>query len=222
MGEKEVRLVSAMYSDFYPFDIYLADIITGCEVVIYPSDLREGDILIVHGGADISPAMYKQQRSKHGGGNHEITGRDKIEWDLMQKAKELKIPIIGICRGAQMLCALEGGYLIQHVNNHSGTHEIETFDGKSLMVNSIHHQMMAPTTASNWELVAWTSKRSDQYWHTAEGEDQCAQEHPVLGNKDPEFIYYPDIKGFAIQWHPEVMQIGPTNNYVNSFIKERL
>ncbi len=209
-----MRLVSALYSDFNPFDHL--DCFDSFACVGLPEELQQGDVLIVHGGADISPSLYKKGRSSRGNGSNEPSRRDAQEWALMVQAKAMNIPIIGICRGAQMLCALEGGHLIQDVDNHSGMHLVKTNDNQSFWTNSIHHQQLVP--AGEFELIAWTPTRGKKYWDIDDqGQDTVLPANPL--QVDPEFVYYPAIKGFAIQWHPEMMQSNtPANIYVNNFI----
>lgn len=213
-----MRLVSAIWPHFHPFDnlAVFTDYVSFSD----PDLLVKGDVLIVHGGADISPALYNKGRSSRGHGDLEPDMRDRTEWALMCRAKELGVPIIGICRGAQMLCALEGGHLIQHINNHGGTHEVSTFDNTSFSTNSIHHQQLVPQ--GNYQLVAWTPTRSKEYWDVDDqGHDVVMQSNPI--GCDPEFVYYPDIKGFAVQWHPEMMSANSTaNKYVLNFINKHV
>lgn len=213
-----MRLVSVLYQDFHPFE-GIIDGITDGICSSNPNDLQEGDIIICHGGEDISPALYKQGRSSRGYGDYQPSRRDRIEWTMMTKAKELNIPIIGICRGAQMLCALEGGYLIQDVSNHSGMHEVHTFDNKTIMVNSIHHQMMAPV--GDYKLIAWSKPRSHKYNFMYYDTEVNEKIHPITHDKDPEFIHFPS--GFAIQWHPEMMRATTeANQYIGKYINEHL
>lgn len=176
-------------------------------------------MLIIWGGSDINPAYYKHpiHSTTYPGG-----ARDRVEWSLLQRAIEMGIPIIGVCRGAQMLCAAAGGFLIQDVNGHSGRHEITTFDGKKMMVNSIHHQMMVPDDSEH-ELVAWVSKNlSYQSGVPYYGYKQDELFVPPEGWREPEFIYFPKINGYAIQWHPEMMAAdAEATQYVLKFIKEK-
>ena len=208
-----MRLVSAYYFDMYPFDQInvFKDFIDTNE----PADLKVGDVLLVWGGADIHPSLYNKGRSSKSWAGPEVSYRDQVEWNLMQRAKELGLPIIGVCRGAQMLCALAGGILAQHVDNHSGYHRVQTHDGHIIQVNSIHHQMMVPD-GTNHELVAWMPEpRSKVYL------DEDDSNIPV--KVEPEFIYFNDVKGFAIQWHPEMMELDtPANRYVLDYIEKGL
>ena len=133
----------------------------------------------------------------------------------MKRAKELRVPIIGICRGAQMLCALEGGHLIQHVNNHGGNHSVNLASGGKMMVNSLHHQMMVPR--GRFILEATAEQRSDVYYDM-DGDKEVVH-HTI--DYEPEFIYYPDVKGFAIQWHPEMMAAGgEANRYIKAYVED--
>lgn len=208
-----MRLVSAIYPEWYPFD--MMDIFDSKINTRNPDDLQPGDVLIVWGGEDISPALYNRPKSIHTGAGDQPSFRDQIEWNLMQRAKAIGIPIIGVCRGAQMLCALSGGYLIQDVTHHAGWggHEVHTFDGKKLIVNSLHHQMMAPWQVDH-KLLAWSEKRSTHY---VDGHDR------VDVPNEPEFVYFPETRGYAIQWHPEYLDYPvPSSVYALNYIKESL
>lgn len=76
-----------------------------------PSDLSTVDGLIIGGGDDISPDLY--------GGELKLVARidperDALERRLAQEALEAGIPVLGICRGAQMLNIALGGSLHQN------------------------------------------------------------------------------------------------------------
>ena len=190
-----MKIAAAIYTDSFPFNQLNG--IKGTKTVIDPKDLNSDDILLVHGGEDISPTLYGKAVSNYTYAKEHPSRRDVIEWNLMQRAKELNIPIIGICRGAQMLCALAGGTLIQHVNGHGGgLHEVRT-NSSAFMTNSCHHQMMNPT-GTNHEVIAWTSENLSDVYFDVNNEF-------ILQGVEPEYVYFPSIKGFAMQWHPEWM-----------------
>jgi putative glutamine amidotransferase len=209
------RLVSVLYSDFHPFDGM--DCVVDCVVASKPEELKEGDILILHGGSDIHPSLYGKKIGRSWVGEAP-SKRDMIEWNMLQRAKEMGLPVIGICRGAQMLCAFAGGHLIQHVNSHASgfglAHEILTADGQTLRVNSVHHQMMRPEGTAH-KLMAWTPKPlSDEYW---------LEDEMVEVPNEPEFVHFTDVKGFAFQWHPEAMhRSAPASQYIMKYIQENL
>ena len=110
----------------------------------HESQIKDNHVLILHGGGDISPALYNKPVAPRGGGYYKPSYRDQQEWMFIKEAVKQNIPIVGICRGAQMLCAFDGGELVQHINNHAGhshtIHEVKT--GDVYVTNSCHHQMI--------------------------------------------------------------------------------
>jgi gamma-glutamyl-gamma-aminobutyrate hydrolase PuuD len=197
---------------FFPFDNM--GLFNDSKVVNNPDDLTSDDCLVVWGGADISPSLYGKKASRYCHADEQPSYRDAYEWACMQRAKELKIPIIGVCRGAQMLCALAGGHLIQHVDNHGSHHSVVTNDGLELKVNSLHHQMMYPWNV-NHVLVAWSKDaRSGVYYD---------ENNLVNVPCEPEFVHFPDVRGAAIQWHPEFMSgDAEATHYLANWLKENL
>lgn len=209
-----MRLCSAYYRDFYPFNqgpfLKLFD---AFEAVVSPDELKEGDCLLVWGGADIWPGYYNRKLSVRSHADNTPSHRDTVEWNLMKRAEELKLPIVGICRGAQMLCALAGGYLMQHITGHGGTHTVKTFDGKEFKTNSLHHQMMVPVNTEHI-VVAQTELRSKEYWD---------EDSMVDHQQEPEFIHFTNVKGFAIQWHPEMMAPNvDATQYIYTYLENTL
>lgn len=188
-----MKLASALYDGHYPFNQW--KMFTDFTTVVNPDELTGVDALVVWGGEDISPSLYNQSVRRETGAGPVPSRRDTLEWNLMKSAVERGIPIIGVCRGAQMLCALAGGTLYQHVNNHAGSsHDAECDDGSIIKVSSLHHQMMNPTNTEH-ELVAWSTEvRSNVHL------DDTGDVPTLI---EPEYIYFPKVKGHAIQWHPE-------------------
>lgn len=216
MKGKTLKLIySGVYADdCHPFNALCSE----TDVARNADDLQERDsALVIWGGSDINPAYYNHptHSTTYPGG-----ARDRVEWTLMQRAIEMGIPIIGVCRGAQMLCAAAGGYLIQDVNGHAGHHEVVTYDNETFRVNSIHHQMMVPDDVEH-TLIGWASpnrsfKKDEPYY----GYKDDRLFNPPQGWREPEFVYFPKVNGYAIQWHPEMMPSeAPATQYVLNFIK---
>src|SRR5437879_5890485 len=106
------------------------------------SDVKRCDLVILHGGEDISPSIYNQ-KAVHTDASNTPSKRDKNELAIIDEATKTGVPIFGICRGAQLLCAVAGGSLFQHVNGHNrDDHQIITSEGQILTTNSCHHQAM--------------------------------------------------------------------------------
>ncbi len=200
MGTGEVAPFDAVYKD---------------AAKVGPTEIWAGKVhaLVIWGGADISPAIYNEPVGPHTGASNRLSYRDKVEVEACKAAIDVGIPIIGVCRGAQLLCALAGGKLVQDVSGHIGDHMITTNTGRNLVTSSVHHQMMYP-----WEvqhtLIAWSEEsRSRDYV----GVDAAKIE------KEPEIVYFPKINGLAIQGHPEFMHPKCTFvEYCNSLVREYL
>lgn len=167
-----------------------------------PNQLKDKHVLILHGGGDISPALYNKPVAPRGGGYTKPTMRDQQEWELIKEAVKRNIPIVGICRGAQMLCAFDGGELVQHIDSHtSRAHTVLTRDGERYVSNSCHHQMMVPSKEA--QVIASCVE-------TTRGFDE--QDNPLVIKEVPEVVYFPNIKAIGIQGHPE--WLGPSNEFV--------
>lgn len=215
-----MRLVSAIYDDLYPFDTLWPMADTFC--TSDPDDLRVGDVLVVWGGADIHPSLYQHGRSSMSyASQHGPSQRDEVEWGLMRTAKLLGCPIIGVCRGAQMLCALAGGSLVQHVNGHGGSnHLVRTHDDHHIQVNSIHHQMMNAEGTNHTVVAATIAPLSNIYNLMQGGQEKNLKD---LFSEEPEFIDFHDVRGFAIQWHPEMMAAdSEATQYVHRYISQKI
>jgi putative glutamine amidotransferase len=92
-------------------------------------DLLDG--LILAGGADIDPASYGQ--SPHPETVSTVPERDAFEIALTRGAIERDLPLLGICRGMQLINVACGGTLLQHLPDRYGHHEhrrvVGSFDG---------------------------------------------------------------------------------------------
>ncbi len=193
---KKILYSACFDSEAYPF----AELAAKVEVVRDVAQMTEPDaLLVVWGGADINPALYGHKQSRT---THPSVHRDKLEWACIQQAIKLGIPMIGVCRGAQMMCAAAGGFLIQDVDNHAGyAHSCTTSDGNTIQVNSIHHQMMAGLEKVDHELLAWSSERLSGHYTWKDDLKYVV----ATDFKEPEMVWFPAIKALAIQWHPEGM-----------------
>jgi GMP synthase-like glutamine amidotransferase len=177
-------------------------------------NLKDGfegvDVAIFWGGTDIHPTLYGEGRHPYSQASVAVSRRDLFEWKAMLYCKVHNIPMIGICRGAQLMCAFAGGTLVQHVTGHSGAgdHSVTTSEGEEFIVTSCHHQMMYPYNVEH-QLLAWSSdNRSECY----EGAYRIAMDC-MKDKKEPEVVYFPAINGLAIQGHPE--WAAPQSEYVD-------
>src|SRR6056297_379692 len=89
-----------------------------------PSDLKDVDGIIIGGGDDIGPDLYD---------GHMVTSaridpaRDRLELRVVEEALDRDLPVLGICRGAQMLNVALGGTLrADAFAHHTGSDAFKT------------------------------------------------------------------------------------------------
>ena len=75
--------------------------------------LDEIDGLLLTGGGDIDPVLYGDER--HPTVEDAEPGRDEFEIDLARRAMAADVPLLAICRGAQVLNVAAGGTLVQDI-----------------------------------------------------------------------------------------------------------
>ena len=159
--------------------------------------LKSIDGLIISGGPDVSPTLYGQTpgpRTKEF-----YPDQDETEIGLISSALEMDMPLLGVCRGMQILSIAHGGSLHQHLDDTPGHEGHGGYDGEStdhgvivekdsilaelmgtsFFVNSTHHQGVADPGSLNVSAIA---------------------EHDGLieavERKDKKFC-------LGVQWHPE-------------------
>ena len=160
------------------------------------------DGLVLAGGADIDPSAYGADR--HPETVHTVPQRDACEIALARRALERDVPLLGICRGMQLINVAAGGTLRQHLPEEFGHHEhrptLGSFD------DADHDVRLAPGSlaarAAGEELHSTKS-------HHHQGVARIGDGLEVTGwstlDELPEAIEARD-RGFAlgVQWHPEV------------------
>lgn len=158
------------------------------------------DGILMTGGHDVNPEMYHEEKNVMCGIANDI--RDSMEKYLFERAVEADKPVLGICRGIQLMNVLLGGTLYQDlpserpsdVEHHMETpydrvaHKVFVLPDTLLAdiigegeygVNSYHHQAIKDI-AKNAEVMAVS-------------EDGLVE---AIGLKEKKFIV-------GVQWHPE-------------------
>lgn len=176
--------------------------------------LNRFDGFLFTGGHDLDPAMYGQEKEPVCGDL--CPGRDAMEAKLLRAALDAGKPVLGICRGLQLMNAVLGGTLWQDIptqfpseTNHRmaapyGREEhpvtfTEDLPGlpRTVGVNSCHHQGIKDLAPS---LAVW-----------AEAPDGLV-----------EAVYLPEARyARAVQWHPEFFDSeNPLSRYIfQSFVE---
>ena len=187
------------------------------EVIKAQMEMIDG--LLLSGGQDVAPKNYGEEPTPKLGDI--FPERDDFEYALLKSALEAKKPVLGICRGSQIINTYFNGSLYQdlsyigkdvlkhnQVNSPSMvTHSVtidkssklfDIFGEEKIMVNSFHHQAVKKVG----EGLVKTAKAPDGIVEAIEKTD-----YPFL---------------VAVQWHPEMLQnsVDMMNKLFLRFIKE--
>lgn len=152
------------------------------------------DGVLLSGGADVDPDQYAAPSSPDTGPVE--PARDAAELGLIELAMTDGLPVLGICRGLQVLNVWAGGTLHQHVPAHARydlpageqfdevtvtpTSRLGLMYGPSRRVNSLHHQTV-DRVAEGWVVTA----------RSADGTIEALE--------------WPGHDVLAVQWHPELL-----------------
>lgn len=158
------------------------------------------DGLLLPGGADIEPSLYGRKREEKCGKPNEL--RDKNEFEIFNAFVKMGKPILGICRGFQLINVACGGTLhqdiadikkcshsdfikrakpVHNVTVNKGTKLFEIFRKTEVGVNSLHHQAIENVG----ENLTVSAVSEDGFVEAIELDN-----HPFC---------------VAVQWHPEHM-----------------
>jgi putative glutamine amidotransferase len=172
------------------------------ELVADPDELLHRiDGLIVSGGVDMDPASYGAD--PHPETKGWTTQRDAFELALVRRAAEIDMPVLGVCRGMQVLNVAFGGTLLQHLPETFGHHEHRRVPGS--FDEADHEVRLVPDSlaaAATGELLHTTKS------HHHQGVDVVGEGLVVTGTSAidelVEAIELPDRRFvLGVQWHPE-------------------
>lgn len=199
--------------DRYPVALEKAARALGIEIETLWLSMKDGvvdrdalervDGIVFTGGPDVAPERFGMPELR--AECYEIQERrDELEWEIAERARDREVPLLGVCRGMQLLNVFYGGTLIAHLHNvldHRmpngdgfAAHGLRVAPGTALAaaagettnVNSSHHQAV-DRLAESFHAVAWAP----------DGIVEAYERRPAAGSDEP-FL-------FAVQWHPEAM-----------------
>lgn len=150
--------------------------------------------IILTGGEDISPKEYGQDFDWP----NTSSLRDSTEKKLMEIAVEKKMPVLGICRGLQIINVFFGGKLIKNITEEIREHPTAT-DHSLKIINNLSSQLSEDKIRVNsYHNQGVTSKTlSSSLNMFATTEDEKLNERLVEG------LFHPTLPIVGIQWHPE-------------------
>ena len=167
--------------------------------------LQAIDGVLLTGGGDVDPALYGETR--HDSVEDAEPGRDEFEIDLARRAMERDLPILAICRGAQVLNVAAGGTLVQDI--------------PTGVPSDLAHSVKEPKDSIAHEIqIAADSRLFDALGTAVDSSRACrvnSRHHQSVGKLGREMVASataPDgvIEGIevpyrtfcvGVQWHPE-------------------
>lgn len=154
------------------------------------------DGLILPGGADVDPARYHMPNTACGTLEPEL---DQIQFTVLDRFVGAQKPVLGICRGIEVLNVYFGGTLIQHLP----TAQLHARD-KGSREDKVHHQT---TEKGSWLADLYgESLTTNSSHHQAcgiMGKDLKAVMHSDEGYV--EGLVHETLPVWGVQWHPERM-----------------
>jgi putative glutamine amidotransferase len=157
------------------------------------------DALLLAGGADIDPASYGAK--PHPETKDTWPERDRFELALAHRALERDMPVLGICRGMQLLNVALGGTLVQHLPDVLGTNDHRKVPGAF----GDHEVRLEPGSLA---APAVGAERATVKSHHHQGLDELGDGLQVSGWSVPddlvEAVELPDRRfTLGVLWHPE-------------------
>jgi len=169
------------------------------------------DGLLLHGGADVAPESYGEKPISKCWPGDAI--RDRYEIDLYQEARRQGKPILGVCRGLQVINTAEGGSLYQDINTQvKGSRQHRDGD----KYDQFFHQITIDKNTCLSDIYASSEGRINSVHHQAVkelgknlvAEAWCSEDQMIEGLRHKSTSWEGPKKDFvlAVQWHPEFMQ----------------
>src|SRR4051795_7251295 len=176
-------------------------------------DLLDG--LILAGGADIGPASYGAER--HRETKHTVPERDAFEIALARRALDRDVPLLGICRGMQLMNVARGGTLEQHLPDSHGHHDHRRALGS---FDDADHDVRLAEGSLAHRAAGETVHATKSHHHQGIGEVGDGFEVTGWAVMDdlPETIELRDgAFALGVQWHPEADE---TSRFVAALVDE--
>lgn len=199
----EYLLWRDMYVGLFDAGIVVASIDTTVGSLPVEDIMGNADGLILGGGGDVDPSLY-------GGvpGDTTLSGvdltRDRNEVAMLEHALQRGLPVLGICRGAQLINVVRGGALFQDLPRDFGT-EVEHRGRESLLHTALHPVHVCPGSRLGGLLGASGVVEVNSGHH--QGIARVGDGLKVVARSTDGLVEAVEADGtdrlLGVQWHPE-------------------
>jgi putative glutamine amidotransferase len=185
--------------------------------------IDQADGVLLPGGNDVNTMLYGEERKSHTQPPHDE--RDMFELYLIERAMEKKLPILGVCRGLQILNVKLGGTLYQDVQKEmdgSIRHDWHEENSEPISRSLLVHPVSFDGNSRLHTLVGKDSVDVNSLHHQGIkdlGKGLVASGHSPDGLVEAvEMPDYPYLVG--VQWHPEELYSTPVwKNFFDNFVE---
>jgi putative glutamine amidotransferase len=148
-------------------------------------DPEKYDGLIVPGGHNIDPRMYHAKRSRYTYGTN--IKKDRLQVKAVRRFAAAGKPVLGLCRGCQVINVAFGGTIKQHISWHKGYRRVKNVKGY-------------------WMYRLYGSGKNTYHFHhqcvKKLGDGLVATSYDVK-SKHIESIQHKTLPVYGVQWHPD-------------------
>jgi len=176
-------------------------------------DIDHCDGFVLTGGIDVHPEFYNGHKTYNNSPGAFQPGRDLFEEKIYRYSQLHKLPVLGICRGMQLINVLEGGRLIQDLDNGNERHKKEEADKEHTIIaenNSLLHQLAGSSSAAvnsaHHQAIDPNALGDNLIVNAYEGDERIIEGLEFKNKSDKAFM-------LCVQWHPARMKDKESNPF---------